>query len=318
MDEKFLKSVVTPNENEDTPSDLVDNDEEDDDVDIPGFFEEDKPSKVLEFVAHDSIPHRELFYAPEVEKQMNMLTHLLEGDNLANAQQRMRNMGMNEGVCALLYGLPGTGKTAGVHELARRTGRDIYMVDISSIRGKFVGESEKNAKRIWTEYEEKCKSAEKMPILLLNEADAVITKRTPGNGTSSDKAEHAMANICLQGMENFKGICLATANMPESMDPAFERRWLVKVKFDKATPAQCQKVWKSMMPVLTEEQVQELTRDYDFSPGEISNIVRKEQINNVLLGEDRDIYSSVRENCVTERLNNTRRRVPIGFCKECV
>ena len=80
------------------------------------------------------------------------------------------------------------------------------MVDVPNLRSKWVGDTEKNIKAVFEDYRHLCNSAEMAPILLFNEADAVLCKRNEGAVIGVDKMENAMQNIILQEMENLDGI----------------------------------------------------------------------------------------------------------------
>lgn len=81
---------------------------------------------------------------------------------------------MRKGFACLFYGSPGTGKTETAYQIARKTGRDIMIVNVSEIKSCWVGESEKNIKALFDRYREYVRSYEVAPILLFNEADAII------------------------------------------------------------------------------------------------------------------------------------------------
>lgn len=91
----------------------------------------------------------------------------------------------------------------------------------------WVGESEKNIKGIFDDYKQKVKQSVKAPILLFNEADAIIVKRQVGAERAVEKMENSIQNIILQEIEQLDGILIATTNLAENMDKAFERRFLM-------------------------------------------------------------------------------------------
>lgn len=91
----------------------------------------------------------------------------------------------------------------------------------------WVGESEKNIKGIFDDYKQKVKQSVKAPILLFNEADAIIGKRQVGAERAVEKMENSIQNIILQEIEQLDGILIATTNLAENMDKAFERRFLM-------------------------------------------------------------------------------------------
>lgn len=127
------------------------------------------------------IKERSLYYNENVTKQVDRLTDLLDKDRMSRVLRKMEDKGMRKGFTCLFYGGPGTGKTETVMQLARRTGRDIMLVDVPSIRSKWVGETEKNIQQVFWDYKEQVRGAEKRgesaPILVFNEADALLNKR---------------------------------------------------------------------------------------------------------------------------------------------
>ncbi len=261
----------------------------------------------------DSITEKPLFFNAAVNKQMAQLETLLQEDRFAAVQENLVKHGMRRGFACIFYGAPGTGKTESVLQLARKTGRGIMMVDVPSLRDKFVGETEKNTKAIFDKYRKCCKNTKLAPILLFNEADAVLCKRNEGATGSVDKMENAMQNIILQEMENLEGIMIATTNLTGNLDAAFERRFLYKIEFPKPTPNESQHIWHAMLPEISETEAFELAKQYSFSGGQIENIARKQLVNAVLTGEDKVSMEEIQEACKTELFNNnTTRR--IGFC----
>ena len=190
-----------------------------------------------------------MFYNPFEEDQIAQLTSLLSPENLSGIQHRLEEEGMRKGVACLFYGAPGTGKTETVLQIARRTGRNIMQIDIAGLRDKYVGESEKNIKSIFTRYKRLCKNSDILPILFFNEADGILTKRTSltSSNPSIEKMENAIQNIILQEMENLEGILIATTNLTCNLDTAFERRFLFKIEFKKPETEVKAKIWKSML-----------------------------------------------------------------------
>ena len=261
----------------------------------------------------DSITEKPLFFNASVSKQMAQLESLLHEDRFAAVQENLAKHGMRRGFACIFYGAPGTGKTESVLQLARKTGRGIMIVDVPNLRDKFVGETEKNTKAIFDKYRKVCKNSKLAPILLFNEADAVLCKRNEGATGSVDKMENAMQNIILQEMENLEGIMIATTNLTGNLDSAFERRFLYKIEFPKPTPNESKHIWHAMLPEISETEAFELAKQYSFSGGKIENIARKQLVNAVLTGEDKVSMEEIQEACKTELFNNnTTRR--IGFC----
>jgi SpoVK/Ycf46/Vps4 family AAA+-type ATPase len=249
-----------------------------------------------------AIKEKSLFFNTSEQEQIERLTSLLSVDNLPSIQQRLAEQGMRKGFACLFYGAPGTGKTESVLQLAKKTGRDIMQVNISQVKSMWVGESEKNIKAIFDRYRVVAKNSKHVPILLFNEADAVIGIRKEGAERSVDKMENSIQNIILQEMESLDGIMIATTNLVQNMDAAFERRFLYKVKFDKPELTQRTRIWQSMMPELSEKTAERLASAYDFSGGQIENITRKCDIESILYGEDYVTDEKVEQYCREENI----------------
>ena len=268
--------------------------------------------------SHKSIREKSLYFNSSEERQLSQLVSLLQQDRLANIQQRLEEAGMHKGFNCLFYGSPGTGKTEAVMQIAKKTGRDIIQVDIAGMRDKWVGESEKNIKEVFTSYREQCAVSEVMPILFFNEADALINKRTEHLEHSVDKMDNAMQNILLQELEDMDGILIATTNLTSNLDKAFERRFLFKVEFHKPSVEVKTKIWTSMIATLSETDASVLAKRYDFSGGQIENVARKNTIEYILSGQH-PVLSQLDAYCREELLDSKRNTVSIsGFRSSCV
>ena len=277
-------------------------------VDIPTPAADEKGIKNA-----DTITPKQLYFNAAVSKQMEQLESLLQEERFASVQENLVKHGMRNGFACIFYGAPGTGKTESVLQLARKTGRGIMIVDVPNLRNKYVGETEKNTKAIFDKYRKLCKNSKLAPILLFNEADAILCKRNEGAVGAVDKMENAMQNIILQEMENLEGIMIATTNLTGNLDTAFERRFLYKIEFPKPTPNESKHIWHSMLPELTEDESLELAKQYSFSGGQIENIARKQLVNAVLTGEDKLNIETIQEACKTELFKNSTTK-KIGFC----
>jgi hypothetical protein len=235
-------------------------------------------------IKHEGIVSKQLFYDKEVADQISDLGQLLEETHYNDVCRRLKDKGYRSGFTCLFYGAPGTGKTETVLQLARQTGRDILQVNISEIKSMWVGESEKNIKGVFDQYRTKVEKAPVAPILLFNEADAIIGKRLEGAERAVEKSENSIQNIILQEMETLNGILIATTNLAQNMDKAFERRFLYKIKFNKPTLEARMQIWHSMLPELKEADIKVLAERYDFSGGQIENVARHYAIDTVLHG----------------------------------
>lgn len=262
-------------------------------------------------ILSQDIVSKELFYDGEVLHQVDTLSQLLSEERYNQIRSALTAKGMRTGFTCLFYGSPGTGKTETVYQLARKTGRDIIMVDVSKLKSYWVGESEKNFKSLFSKYRQLVKDSKLTPILLFNEADAIFGIRRSAADSAVDKMENSLQNILLQEMEDLQGILMATTNLTDNLDKAFERRFLYKIQFKNPTNTIRSKIWQSMMPALSKTDIELLSNRYEFSGGQIENIIRKMNIHSILEGVDASINDIV-EFCNEERINTTSKKV-IGF-----
>ena len=264
---------------------------------------------------YKTIKEKPLFYNESEQQQIERLTSLLSAENFPSIQKRLEEEGMRKGFACLFYGGPGTGKTETVLQIARQTGRNLMQVDIAGMRDKFVGESEKNIKAVFQRYRELCRNSEVKPILFFNEADGILGKRSTFGGVnpSVEKMDNAMQNIILQEIEDLEGILIATTNLTDNLDSAFERRFIFKIEFHKPNTMVKSLIWRSMLKDLSDEDAQQLAAHFDFSGGQIENIARKRTVDYILSGQ----YASLEEiekYCRAELLDNKKERHHIaGF-----
>jgi DNA replication protein DnaC len=268
--------------------------------------------KLADVLDSAKLPAKQLFFPKDIQRQVDELTSFLQPENYRKIQERMKEKGFRNGFACLFYGGPGTGKTETVYQLARQTGRNIMTVDVPQIKSKWVGESEKNIKALFDRYREQVKRAKLTPILLFNEADAIIGKRKSGAESAVDKMENSLQNIILQEMETLDGIMIATTNLQQNLDKAFERRFLYKVKFEKPTVEARAHIWHTMIPELSDMDVQTLASKYDFSGGQIENIARHYAIDSILHEDSDDMLAMLIGHCDNERLDEKEQR-KIGF-----
>ena len=264
-------------------------------------------------IASDIKP-RTLFYPNDITHRIDDLTRLLEEKNYSDIHARLQEQGFRCGFTCLFYGAPGTGKTETVMQLAHRTGRDIMQVEISEIKSSWVGESEKNMKAIFDTYRQRVKDSALVPILLFNEADAIIGKRQEGAERAVDKMCNSIQNIILQEMETLDGILIATTNLAQNMDNAFERRFLYKIRFDKPTVEARTAIWRELLPDLSDTDATLLAERYEFSGGQIENIARHYAIDAILHGNATPTASNLMPHCDSERISNTSSK-KIGFTR---
>lgn len=261
----------------------------------------------------DKINKKSLFFSEELESQLSLVRNSLMEDNYRNLCARLEEAHLPKGMNILLYGEPGTGKTESVLQMAKATGRAILHVDISETKTCWFGESEKLIKKVFTNYKALCEKSDLKPILLFNEADAVFSKRKDVNSSNVAQTENAIQNIILEEMENMEGIMIATTNLADNLDGAFERRFLFKVHFDKPTLEAKKSIWQNKMPMLSDTDAQSLASQHDLSGGQIDNIVRKSLMQQIIAGEQPSL-ASLSKLCSEERILS-KSNSKVGFGK---
>lgn len=262
--------------------------------------------------SHKLISEKTLFYNADEGSQIETLCNLLKTENFEGVQRRLEEKGMRKGFACIFYGAPGTGKTETVLQLARMTGRDIMRVEVAGLRDKWVGESEKNIKSIFSRYKLLCNNCEKQPILLFNEADAIFGRRFESPKRSVEKMDNAMQNIILQEMEDLEGILIATTNLTSSLDSAFERRFLFKLEFKRPNVDARANIWSAMLnDELRSQDIRLLAEKFDLSGGEIENIMRKQAIDYILTG-NKPTLDEYMKLCSREQIS-LRTQTRIGF-----
>jgi SpoVK/Ycf46/Vps4 family AAA+-type ATPase len=156
------------------------------------------------------------------------------------------------GVSALFAGDSGTGKTMAAEVIAAELRLNLYRIDLSAVVSKYIGETEKNLRRLFD-------SAENGgAILFFDEADALFGKRSEVKD-SHDRYANIEINYLLQRMEAYRGLAILATNMKSALDPAFMRRLRFIVTFPFPGPAQRKSIWQSVFP----DDLPRETLDYD-------------------------------------------------------
>ncbi|MBQ8804991.1 MAG: ATP-binding protein [Bacteroidaceae bacterium] len=275
--------------------------------------ESDSLEHCVGLLKHEDISDKHLYYNSREREAIDKLRKILQQEQFESIQHRLSESGMRKGFACIFFGAPGTGKTETALQLAKATGRDIMQVNITDIRSKWVGESEKNIKDIFVRYRKLCHKSGKQPILLFNEADAVFGTRMENISRSVDKMENAMQNIILEEMEKLDGILIATTNLTCNMDKAFERRFLYKVEFTRPNTEARQSIWRSIIPELSQDDVCCLAKEYDLSGGQIENIARKRLVDYILYDKSSTL-DALRKYCDNELMEHMQTRKPVvGF-----
>ncbi|MFF9034880.1 ATP-binding protein [Streptomyces sp. NPDC014892] len=177
--------------------------------------------------------------------------------------------GRGRGVLGLFAGESGTGKTLSAEVVAAELGLDLYVVQLSSVVDKFVGETEKNLERIFSEADRTD------AVLLFDEADAVFGKRSEVKD-AHDKYANMESAYLLQRLESFDGIALLTTNLRANIDEAFTRRLDLVVDFPFPDAAQRLALWQhslAAVPRADDTDPAAVARDFELAGGSIRSAV---------------------------------------------
>jgi hypothetical protein len=145
------------------------------------------------------------------------------------------------GITALFAGPSGTGKTMAAEVLANELTLDLYHIDLSQVVSKYIGETEKNLKRVFDAAEDGG------AVLLFDEADALFGKRTEVKD-SHDRYANIEVSYLLQRMEAYRGLAILTTNQRSSLDAAFQRRIRFEVNFPFPDAAERARIWQRIFP----------------------------------------------------------------------
>lgn len=253
------------------------------------------------------LPNEELFYNASETEQIQELMAIVQPEPFSNFLQKTREYQLTGALTILLHGYAGTGKTATAKKLAKQSGRHLLWVEVNKIKSCFVGESEQNLQAVFDEYDQACKVFDKHPILLFNEADAILSKRMNVN-SSADQMNNSLQNILLQRMENFNGIFIATTNLASHLDKAFDRRFLYKIHFQVPAPDVRMRIMQAAFPEKQMSLLEHLNR-FALTGGQIMNIKKRQMVQQLLNKE-----ASPLEQLCEEELSFQQKATTIGFC----
>ena len=152
-----------------------------------------------------------------------------------------RVMGTGRGLNILFSGPPGTGKTMAAGIMATELGIDLYKIDLSTIVSKYIGETEKNLSRIFSE------ARNSNAVLFFDEADALFGKRSEVQ-SSHDRFANIEVGFLLQKMEEYEGMTILATNLSENMDEAFRRRLKFMLEFPMPGPEARRNIWRLALP----------------------------------------------------------------------
>jgi hypothetical protein len=183
-------------------------------------------------------------------------------------------------LCMILSGESGTGKSMASHGFAQRLKKDLVYTSCSKLIDCYVGETEKNISKLFLTYRSIVQRSTNFPILLLDEADGILGKRSASAERGVDRMYHNVQTLLLTMLQPdmFCGICIATTNLIDAIDPAFSRRFDLKIVFPMPDATARLKIWKKHLPptvpLAGDVDLSALADQYEFSGGQIAVAVK--------------------------------------------
>lgn len=265
----------------------------------------DEITKYADLIKSKDIEKKNLFYNDDAKKEIDAIRTMISPDGFLRAKRILSEKKRPQAIQSLLWGPPGTGKTESVKQLALESGRDIIIFDTSKVFASNWGASEKLHRQLFRAYKYLAAISSNVPILLLNEADAMLSKRLYCIERSIDKSENIISNILLEELESMDGILLATTNLIDNIDSAFERRFLFKTQLINPDKTVRAKIWKSSIPELTEEEINTLSERFEMTGAQISNVITKRDLAELYFDGDRG-FKYIEQLCQKEILTKNR------------
>lgn len=181
-----------------------------------------------------------------------------------------KKLAASAGITALFFGPPGTGKTMGAEVIARELGLDLYKIDLSTMVSKYIGETEKNLEKIFTEAESS------NAILFFDEADAIFGKRSEVK-ESHDRYANIQISYLLQRMEAFDGVTILATNLKANLDEAFTRRLQFAINYPFPKKEDRLRIWQSLLPdsipADSDLDLERMAEQFELAGGNIRNII---------------------------------------------
>jgi hypothetical protein len=174
------------------------------------------------------------------------------------------------GISALFSGPPGTGKTLAAQIMANQLGLDLYRIDLSTVISKYVGETEKNLERIFSE------ASESNAILFFDEADTIFGKRSEVKD-AHDRYANIEVGYLLQRMESYNGVAILATNLRANLDEAFTRRLQFIINFPFPDEVYRLRIWKALippdLPLADDLNLEMMAKRFKLAGGSIRNII---------------------------------------------
>lgn len=181
-----------------------------------------------------------------------------------------RKLASSAAITVLFAGDPGTGKTMAAEVMANELKLDLYKIDLSTVVSKYIGETEKNLEKIFSEAESS------NAILFFDEADAIFGKRSEVKD-AHDRYANIEVSYLLQRMESYNGVTILATNLRANLDDAFTRRLQFVIDFPFPEPADRLRIWQTLfppdLPRTDELDFAPLAERFKLAGGNIRNVI---------------------------------------------
>ncbi|MBQ9394211.1 MAG: ATP-binding protein, partial [Proteobacteria bacterium] len=205
----------------------------------------------------------------EIRNTIEEILNFARYSEMVSVDWGFSKMSTATGLGVLFSGPPGTGKTLTAGVIAHELKRALYVVDISRVVDKYIGETEKRLAKIFQH------AQSSQAIILFDEADSLFAKRTNVK-SSNDRYANLEVNYLLQRLESYNGVCILTTNALDSLDEALARRIQFKVGFKMPDEKERAKLWSVLLPEKAREgdiDFDRLGEGFEMSGGHIKNAV---------------------------------------------
>ncbi|PAF53138.1 AAA family ATPase [Helicobacter sp. 13S00482-2] len=264
--EEILEKVMHPNRKKKKPK-----------ITLQSLVKEQEIFEILD----PKVSLDEVVLAPRTKETLEALLKQVDSSVIARLKEwgiKEKNKGIDARI--IFYGPAGTGKTITALGIAKSLRKPVISFDCSKILSMYVGESEKNVRKIFDGYKDIAKKLKNNPILLLDEADQFLSVRVSSGG-GAEKMHNQMQNIFLEQIEKFEGILIATTNLLETIDSAFSRRFNYKIEFKKPSVDQRVTLWEKYLPKNAKYSKSNTIKslalalsEYSLSGGQISLVIK--------------------------------------------
>lgn len=211
----------------------------------------------------------ELVLPPDQHRQFEELVGAMRSLSEVHARWGTGKVWQECGISALFAGPSGTGKTMAAEVLSARLKLPMYHIDLSQVVNKYIGETEKNLRRLFD-------AAEQADVLLFfDEADALFGQRTQVK-TAHDRYANLEVSYLLQRMESFRGLAILATNRRKDLDDAFLRRLRFIIEFPSPEQAERRRIWEQCIPLRVDASdldLEFLSRQFAVTGGHIRSIV---------------------------------------------